>query len=56
VVCWTSNAAGYALQSTTNLSPFSIWATVTSAPVLAGNQFCVTNSVAGDQRFYRLIQ
>jgi uncharacterized repeat protein (TIGR03803 family) len=48
VLTWPTNAAGFTLQSTTNLvSP--VWTTV-------NGQNAVTNPISGTKKFYRLIQ
>jgi uncharacterized repeat protein (TIGR03803 family) len=48
VLTWPTNAAGYTLESTTNLAA-SVWAN------LAG-QYDVTNPISGPRKFYRLSQ
>jgi len=55
ILTWPTNAAGFILQSTTNLGAFSIWTTVPPAPVVVNGQNTVTNSISGTQQFYRLI-
>ncbi|HEV2455286.1 MAG TPA: hypothetical protein VGY98_13565, partial [Verrucomicrobiae bacterium] len=51
---WPTNAAGLALQSSTNfLLPIG-WMDVTSSPALIGGRSVVTLPVAGGQEFYRL--
>lgn len=42
VLSWPTWATGYAVQSTTNLTPPVIWLPVTNAVGIAGNQFMVT--------------
>jgi len=57
VLSWPYAATGYSLQCVTNsASPTNAWATVTNLPVLANLRYVVTNSVAGDRKFYRLIR
>jgi len=51
---WPTNAAGYTLQSTFNLTPPATWMDSTNTPVVMGAQFTVTNPVSGPARFYRL--
>jgi subtilisin family serine protease len=50
---WPTNASGFLLRSTANLSSGG-WAAVSPAPVVIGSRFFVTNTVAGNARFYRL--
>lgn len=56
VLTWPTNAPGFLLQSTTNLSSPAIWNTVHSEPVVVGGQNTVTNLISGAQQFYRLRQ
>ena len=56
VLAWTNTAAGFALESTTNLISPVAWDTVSPAPVIVNGQFTVTNAVSGSRMFYRLIQ
>lgn len=51
---WPTNAAGLALQSSTNFLPPIGWMDVTSSPALIGGRSVVTLPVAGGQEFYRL--
>ncbi|MEO8425963.1 MAG: hypothetical protein ABI651_02510 [Verrucomicrobiota bacterium] len=51
-VAWTTNAVGFALQSSSNLS-LPQWTAVTNAPVVQGDQNTVTEPAVGN-RFYRL--
>jgi len=55
ILTWPTNAAGYTLQSTTNLSS-ALWITNSSAPIVVNGQNTVTNPITGAQRFYRLSQ
>src|SRR5690348_1463350 len=55
ILTWPTNAVGYTLQSTTNLSLVS-WSTVSPAPVVVNGQNTVTNLILGTQKFYRLSQ
>ena len=55
ILAWTTNAVGFVLQSTTNLTPPVVWSTVTPGPVVVGDQFEVFTPVAGPKRYYRLI-
>ena len=57
ILTWPTNAAGFTLQSTTNLNPPIVWSPVSPAPVVVNGQNAVTNSVFSDpQKFYRLSQ
>jgi hypothetical protein len=51
---WTSSAAGFALESTTNLNSAN-WAVVTNAPALSGGYFIVSNAWPDQTRFFQLI-
>jgi hypothetical protein len=53
ILTWPTNAAGFILQSTTNLvSP--VWNTNFPAPVVVNGQNTVTNPTSGTQKFFRL--
>jgi hypothetical protein len=54
VLSWSTNAVGFTLQSTLQLSPPVTWTDVTDAPVLLGAQWMVTNISSGNALFYRL--
>jgi hypothetical protein len=56
ILTWPTNAAGFTLQSTTNLVPPAVWSTNSPAPVVVNGQNAVTNPVTGTQKFYRLSQ
>ena len=56
VIGWPTNAIGFSLQSTTNLAPPVIWNTVNTVPVIVNGQNTVSNTITGDQIFYRLSQ
>jgi subtilisin family serine protease len=53
LLSWPTNAAGYVLRSTHDLSGGG-WGTVPTAPAIIGSQFFVTNTITEDTRFYRL--
>lgn len=55
ILAWPTNAVGFILQSTTNLTPPVVWSTNSPAPVLIGNQFEVFTPSSGTQKFYRLM-
>jgi hypothetical protein len=54
ILRWPTNAAGFTLQSTTNLVSLAVWATVSPAPVVVNGQNAVTNPISGTRKFYRL--
>jgi uncharacterized repeat protein (TIGR03803 family) len=56
ILRWPTNAAGFTLQSTTNLVSPAVWTTVSPGPIIADGQNAVTNPVSGTQQFYRLSQ
>ena len=56
VLTWPASAAGFTLQSSTNLVPPAGWTTNSPAPVVVNGQNTVTNPVSGTRKFYRLIQ
>ena len=56
ILTWPTNAAGFTLQSTTNLVLPAVWNTVSPGPVVVNGQNTVTNPISGAQQFYRLSQ
>jgi len=50
---WPTNAAGYSLESTTNISLGS-WQAVTNSPVVLGTTYAVTSTVSWAQCYFRL--
>jgi uncharacterized repeat protein (TIGR03803 family) len=56
ILTWPTNAAGFTLQSTTNLGASAVWATNSPGPVVVNGQNTVTNPITGTQKFYRLSQ
>jgi len=54
LLTWPTNAAGLALQSTTNLVSQAGWTTVSPGPVVVNGQNAVTNPAASGRKFYRL--
>ena len=56
ILSWPATAAGFTLQSTTNLGLPAFWTTNSPAPVLVNGQNVVTNALSGIQQFYRLTQ
>jgi hypothetical protein len=53
ILTWSTNAVGFALQSTTNLAS-AVWRTNSATPVVIGGQNTVTNPISGPEQFYRL--
>jgi PKD repeat protein len=51
---WPTNAVGYALQYTTNLSPPVVWRPFLSAPAMINGQYIATSLMSGPQMFFRL--
>jgi uncharacterized repeat protein (TIGR03803 family) len=56
ILTWPTNAAGFVLQSTTNLASPVVWTTVSPGAVVVNGQNAVTNPVSGSQNFHRLSQ
>ena len=56
VLTWPANAAGFTLQSATNLVSPAVWSTNSPAPVVINGQNTVTNPITGAQQFFRLSQ
>ena len=56
IVTWPTNAAGFTLQSTTNLVSTTVWSNVSPAAVVVNTNNAVTNAISGTQKFYRLSQ
>lgn len=56
ILAWPTNAIGFALQSTTDLTHPAAWMTVSSPPNVLNGQNLVTNSIANTRQFYRLSQ
>jgi beta-lactam-binding protein with PASTA domain len=51
---WSTNAVGFTLQSTFDLSPPVTWIDSTNTPVVIGTQFTATITGSGRSQFYRL--
>jgi len=47
ILTWPTNAAGFTLQSTTNLLSPAVW-------TIVSGQYAVTNPISGTQQFFRL--
>jgi hypothetical protein len=56
VFLWPTNATGFVLQSTTNLSSPSGWTRVATTPEIVSTNNAVTNHIGGSQVFFRLEQ
>jgi len=56
ILSWPTNAAGFTLQTTTNLVSPATWTTVSTTPVVVNTNNRVTNSFFGKSKFYRLSQ
>lgn len=54
VLTWAANAAGFTLQSNTNLILTATWNSVSPPPVVVNGRNAVTNNISAPQRFYRL--
>src|SRR5439155_8153362 len=54
VLSWSTNAALFNLESTTNLNPPAAWSPVSPLPTPIGDQNFVTNTTSGNGKFYRL--
>ena len=55
IVRWpTNNASGLSLKGSARLGAGAAWSAVGSMPVLAGNQWVVTNSISSTAQFFRL--
>jgi hypothetical protein len=54
ILSWSTNAVGFTLQSTPDLTPPVTWIDSPAAPSVIGGQFKVTNVFSGNAQFYRL--
>jgi hypothetical protein len=54
ILWWPTNATGLLLESAVTLKDTVLWSPVTNAPSTVGDQLVVTNSLSGEQRFFRL--
>ncbi len=54
ILTWPTNAAGFSLQSSTNLVSSAVWTTVSPATVIVNRQNAVTNPISGTQQYFRL--
>jgi len=53
ILMWPTNAIGYTLQSTTDLSR-AVWSTNLTTSAVINGQYTVTNAMSGTRHFYRL--
>jgi hypothetical protein len=56
ILTWPTAAAGFTLQSTTNLVSPVVWSPVSPGPIVVNGQNAVTNPISGTRKFYRLSQ
>jgi N-acetyl-anhydromuramyl-L-alanine amidase AmpD len=54
VLTWPTNAVGFRLVCTTNLTPNPSWTEVSPQPVVVSGQNVVSNKLSGVRMFYRL--
>jgi len=54
ILSWPTNAPGFRLQSTLDLTPPVTWLDSAGVPAVIGTHFTLTNSPSGAARFYRL--
>lgn len=54
ILSWPTNATGFALQSTPNLTPPVTWLDVTNPPTLFGGMLTLTNPMSGPALFFQL--
>ncbi len=54
VVSWSTNVAGFMLESSTNVVGPQTWSAVVAEPEIVGSSYCVTNHTDGSSRFFRL--
>jgi uncharacterized repeat protein (TIGR03803 family) len=56
ILTWPTSAAGFNLQSTTNLALPGLWAPAGPAPAVINGLNTVTNAISGRAEYYRLAQ
>lgn len=54
ILSWPTNAVAFTLQSAPSLAPDVTWTDSASVPAVVGARFTVTNTLAGETRFFRL--
>ena len=55
-IAWPTNATGYTVQCTTNLTPPVVWTTVSPAPTIVNGQYVLANTASGTGMFFRLAE
>ncbi len=53
-ISWPSSAAGFQLQSATDLTASTVWSSVTQTPSTNGNTISVLMPVSSGRQFFRL--
>lgn len=56
VIAWPTNALGFSLQYTTNLSPPVVWNSISTTPSIVKGENVLTNSLAGTRMYFRISQ
>jgi hypothetical protein len=54
ILSWPTNAVGFTLQSTLDLTSPVTWGDSTNLPTVVGSHFTLTNGASGGTHFYRL--
>ena len=54
ILTWPTNAAGFTLQSATELGSSAVWTTNSPGPVVVNGQNAITNPISGTKQFFRL--
>jgi hypothetical protein len=54
ILSWPTNAPGFTLQSTLDLTPPVTWIDSTTVPAVISAHFTLTNTTSGGAQFYRL--
>jgi len=54
ILSWSTNTAGFTLQSTPHLIPPVLWNNSTNLPAIVGGKWTVTNTFSRTVQFYRL--
>ena len=55
-LAWPTNAAGFVLETSTNLAPPAVWVAVTNPPTPADSQMVLWLPMDARNRFFRLRQ